>query len=125
MVKMKVSEGKGSYFNVSEEIRDKLSINQDDIVLVRNPINHRTIAKKINFKKDIEKGQPWCKIIAHEQPQSDVAVAFFEDENVEPNDFYYIVIKQKGQYLLDDTDSADKTNNYLAFLGPIFIRNVR
>lgn len=77
------------------------------------------------IKKDTEKGQPWCEIIAHEQPQSDVAVAFFEDENVEPNDFYYIVIKQKGQYLLDDSDSADKTNDYLAFLGPIFIRNVR
>ncbi len=76
------------------------------------------------IKKDSLKGQPWCEVIAHEQPQSHLAVLNVKDNTVQANDFYYIVIRQKGQYLLDE-DSSGRTNDYLAFLGPIFINEVK
>lgn len=75
-------------------------------------------------KKDTSKGQPWCKVIAHKKPQSHVAVMTYQDNSVKPDDFYYVVIRQKGDYLKDNADSYGKTDEYLAFLGPIFIREV-
>jgi len=76
-------------------------------------------------KKDTEKGRPWCKIINHTEPNSDLAIINFEDFDVEPNDFYYIVIRQKGQNL----ESKIKNDNvprdeYMAYIGPVFIDNV-
>ena len=76
-------------------------------------------------KKDTEKGKPWCKIIAHDSPQSSLALMTFDDVSVQANDFYYVVIRQKGQDLIDGPDSSDGTNDYLAFLGPVFINDVR
>ena len=76
------------------------------------------------IKKDTDKGKPWCKIIAHEQPNSDLAIIEVEDHTVQANDFYYIVIKQKGQYLENGLDSDQNRDEYLAFLGPVFIRSV-
>ena len=75
------------------------------------------------IKKDSSRGQPWCEVVAHERPQSHLAILDFKDDAVHPNDFYYVVIRQKGQYLLDE-DSSGKTNDYLAFLGPVFINEV-
>ena len=75
------------------------------------------------IKKDSSRGQPWCEVVAHEQPQSHLAILNYNDEEVQPNDFYFVVIRQKGQYLLDE-NSSGKTNDYLAFLGPIFINEV-
>ena len=75
-------------------------------------------------KKDTNKGQPWCKIIAHHQPQSHVGVMTYQDNSVQPNDFYYIAIRQKGDFLADNSEGCTKTDDYLAFLGPIFIREV-
>lgn len=75
-------------------------------------------------KKDTNKGQPWCKIIAHVQPQTNLAVFTFEDDTVQPYDFYYIVIKQKGQYLENGSDPDQDRDEYLSFIGPVFINNV-
>jgi hypothetical protein len=68
-------------------------------------------------KKDTDKGQPWCKILKHWELDSDLVVVSFEDSDVKLNDFYYIAIMQKGQYII-------KNDKYMAFLGPIFIDNV-
>lgn len=70
------------------------------------------------IKKDALKGKPWCKIIYHAQPETNLAVADFEDPDVQPNDFYYIAIRQKGEELREGQDS------YMAFLGPVFINEV-
>ena len=70
------------------------------------------------IKKDRIRGRPWCKIINHTSPNTDTVVVTFEDDNVQQNDFYYIAIKQKGQELLPGK------NEYMAFIGPVFIDNV-
>ena len=70
------------------------------------------------IKKDTDKGRPWCKIIKHWQPNEDMTVLTFEDPDVQPNDFYYVAIKQKGEELLPGRD------DYTAFLGPVFIDNI-
>ncbi len=70
------------------------------------------------IKKDRTRGRPWCKIIGHETPNENIAVVFFEDIDVHPNDFYWIAIKQKGEELIDGE------NEYMAFIGPIFIDNI-
>ena len=70
------------------------------------------------IKKDKVKGRPWCKVISHWQPNQNVVVVDYEDYNVEPNDFYYVVIRQKGQELFTGKD------DYTAFIGPIFVNNV-
>ena len=61
-------------------------------------------------KKDKQKGRPWCKVIAHFTPNDEVAVASYEDNDVVPNDFYWVAIKQ-----------SNGIDEYMAFLGPVFI----
>lgn len=69
-------------------------------------------------KKDRDKGRPWCKVINHISPDANTVVVNFEDYDVQPNDFYYVAIRQKGQEL------GDRGDEYMAFIGPIFIDNV-
>ena len=69
-------------------------------------------------KKDSEKGRPWCKIIGHVTPNENVSVVTFTDPDVQPNDFYWIAVKQQGESL------SSGSNEYMAFLGPVFINNV-
>ena len=78
------------------------------------------------IKKDTNRGQPWCKVIGHISPNTSLAVVEFQDPDVQPNDFYYIAIRQKGDCLTDDeTLDSDETNDeYMAFLGPVFIDQV-
>ncbi|HDN95530.1 MAG TPA: DUF3604 domain-containing protein [Thermoplasmatales archaeon] len=64
-------------------------------------------------KKDKQKGRPWCKVIAHFTPNDEVAVASYEDNDVVPNDFYWVAIKQ-----------SNGIDEYMAFLGPVFIYDV-
>jgi len=70
------------------------------------------------LKKDRERGRPWCKIIGHVEPNEDMVVVDFEDPDVQPNDFYWVAIRQKGQEL------QPGQNEYMAFIGPVFINNV-
>jgi len=78
------------------------------------------------IKKDTARGQPWCKVIGAVHPNTSLAVVEFQDSDVHPNDFYYVVIRQKGEHLGGtDTIPTNETNNeYMAFLGPVFIDNV-
>jgi len=85
------------------------------------------------IKKDNETGQPWCKIIGHATPNKDTAIVFFNDSDVQPNDFYWIAIRQKGDYLrpriiknpfLPKPDDGLIRDEYMAFLGPVFIDSV-
>ena len=76
------------------------------------------------IKKDTEKGQPWCKIIEHVEPDSDLAVIEFEDPDVQPNDFYYIAIRQKGQLLEGGDSRDDARDEFMSFIGPVFIESV-
>ena len=70
------------------------------------------------IKKDRDKVRPWCKIISHTTPDTNTAVVNFQDYDVQPNDFYYVAIKQKGQELIEGQ------NEYMTFIGPVFINNV-
>jgi len=70
------------------------------------------------IKKDNEKGRPWCKIIGHATPNENVSVITFTDPEVQPNDFYWIAVKQQGEAL------STNEHEYMAFLGPVFINNV-
>ena len=70
------------------------------------------------IKKDRERGRPWCKVIGHAEPNKNLAIVTFEDADVQPNDFYYIAIRQKGQEL------RPRENEYMAFIGPVFINNI-
>ena len=70
-------------------------------------------------KKDSERGRPWCKVINHTTPDEDMAVVFFEDLDVQPNDFYWVAIRQKGEML-----ESGHCDEYMAFIGPFFINNV-
>jgi hypothetical protein len=70
------------------------------------------------IKKDSLRGQPWCKVIGHATPNDNSVVVTFEDPNVQPNDFYWVAIRQKGQEL------KPGQNEYMAFIGPVFIDNV-
>jgi hypothetical protein len=70
------------------------------------------------LKKDRDRGRPYCKIIGHVEPNEDMAVVTFQDKDVQPNDFYYVAIRQKGQEL------QPGQNEYMAFIGPVFIDNV-
>lgn len=72
------------------------------------------------IKKDTKRGQPWCKIIGHKSLNEDLAVITFEDAEVHPYDFYYVVISQKGEVLGGDAGH----DHYMSFLGPIFIDKV-
>jgi len=74
------------------------------------------------IKKDRDKGRPWCKVIGHVKPDENMAVVTFEDPDVQSNDFYYVAIRQKGQSL--DVDSDEPKDEYMAFIGPVFIDNV-
>ena len=69
-------------------------------------------------KKDRDRGRPWCKVIGHAAPDENMTVVSFEDSGVQPNDFYYVAIRQKGQELHPGQDE------YMAFIGPVFIDNV-
>jgi hypothetical protein len=70
------------------------------------------------LKKDRERGRPWCKIIGHATPNEHLTVVTFNDTDVQPNDFYWVAIRQKGQEL------RPSQNEYMAFIGPVFINNV-
>jgi hypothetical protein len=72
-------------------------------------------------KKDTVRGQPWCKVVGHASPNSSLAVVTFTDCDVQPNDFYYVVIRQQGVNLSDPTCG---THGFMAFLGPVFIDDV-
>jgi len=71
------------------------------------------------IKKDNEKGRPWCKVIGHATPNEDKVVVTFEDSDVQPNDFYWVAIRQKGQEL------QPGQNEYMTFIGPVFIDQVK
>ena len=70
------------------------------------------------IKKDMDRGRPWCKVINHISPNKNLAVVTFTDNDVQPNDFYYVAIRQKGQEL------THGENEYMAYIGPMFIQNV-
>ena len=72
------------------------------------------------IKKDTERGRPWCKIINHTTPNENMNVVFFEDQNVQPNDFYWVAIRQKGQRIEDG-----EYDEFMAFIGPFFINNIQ
>ena len=93
------------------------------------------------IKKDNETGKPWCKIINHTRPNSNYASVIFEDPDVQPNDFYYIAIRQKGDLLIPKIiqiiekimpniskkmiNHRGQKDEYMAFIGPFFINNVK
>ncbi len=93
------------------------------------------------IKNDQKRGQPWCKIINHSSLNKKIVNVIFKDHNVEPNDFYWIAILQKGDLLIpksvlylsklfpDMFNSWFKEkyhrDEYMAFIGPIFIKNVK
>jgi hypothetical protein len=74
-------------------------------------------------KKDTDRGQPWCKVIGIAHPNSSLAVVNFQDPDVHPNDFYYVVIRQQGEHL-PANEPQSGNDEYLAFLGPVFIDSV-
>jgi|GEM_PF-4954848 len=85
------------------------------------------------LKNDREKGKPWCKIINHTSPNTDTAVVCFQDYDVHPNDFYWVALRQKGEYLrpriiknplIPNPDGGAIRDEYMAYIGPVFISNV-
>ncbi|MFW6083541.1 MAG: vWA domain-containing protein [Thermoplasmatota archaeon] len=54
MVKMKVSEGKEPCFVISNEMKNELSLSSEDILIVKNPINQRSTAKKCKFEDGLK-----------------------------------------------------------------------
>jgi hypothetical protein len=70
------------------------------------------------IKKDRDRGRPWCKVINHATLNNNIVVVNFQDYDVQPNDFYWVAIRQKGQEL------EPGQNEYIAFIGPVFINNV-
>jgi len=53
-------------------------------------------------------------------------VVEFDDFDVESNDFYYIAVRQKGQMLVENDSIINNTGDeYMAFFGPVFIKNVQ
>lgn len=76
------------------------------------------------IKKDTEKDRPWCKIINHTTPNTNTAVVNYAGEEVEVNDFYYIIIKQKGQVLEKNIFKDFISDSYLTFIDLVFINNV-
>jgi len=78
-------------------------------------------------KKDRERERPWCKVIGHATSGEDMVVVNFEDDDVQPNDFYYIAVRQKGQNIkkiglrINPNAPGDE---YMTFIGPVFIDNV-
>jgi len=76
------------------------------------------------LKKDTDKGQPWCKVLAHLTPNTNLVVATIEDADVQPNDFYYVVIRQHGQDMELAQDSETHRDQYTAFIGPVYIDQV-
>ena len=78
-------------------------------------------------KKDKARGQPWCKVVGHASPNTNLAVVHFEDSDVQPNDFYYVAVRQKGELLGEEhvNDKQDYTRDeYMALFGPVFINKV-
>ncbi|RLF56734.1 MAG: hypothetical protein DRN27_09105 [Thermoplasmata archaeon] len=71
-------------------------------------------------KKDRGKGRPWCKIIRHVKPNKNMVIVSFEDDDVKPDDFYFVAVRQKGE-LLRESDGQDE---YMAYIGPVFIDKV-
>jgi hypothetical protein len=71
-------------------------------------------------KKDSDRGRPWCKVINHTKPNSNMAIVEFMDFNVKPNDFYWVAIKQKGEKLL-----PEKGDEFISYIGPFFIEDVK
>ncbi len=76
------------------------------------------------IKKDTVKGRPWCKVISHLEPDEETTVINLQDPDVQPNDFYYVLIGQEGDSLIRLDDSIEEGNKYTAFIGPIFINSV-
>lgn len=119
----------GKWMNCSSPLKIKISVYSTFNGLDNNSKNmspHGYSSDELNhpisdiwiIKKDAQKCKPWCKIIYHAQPGTNLAVVDFEDSSVQPNDFYYIAIRQKGEELRDGQGS------YMAFLGPVFINEV-
>ena len=92
-----------------------------------DPLNY-PIKEIFIVKKDTTAGQPWCKVIKswefNKNEDKDMAVLSFTDENVQPNDFYYIIVKQEAAMLYPGDDDYEAQNEYIAILGPVFIKNV-
>ncbi len=65
-------------------------------------------------KKNRERGRPWCRVVEHVTPDSDVCTVTVEDPDVQDNDFYWVAVRQGG------TDGG-----YMAYLGPVFIDQAR
>lgn len=77
------------------------------------------------IKKDRDRGRPWCKVIKHFQPNEDTVIVNYEDEDVQPNDFYWIAIRQKGQNLRNvNNNNNEIRDEYTAFIGPFFIDQI-
>jgi hypothetical protein len=76
------------------------------------------------IKKDRDKGRPWCKVINHTTPNTNTVVVNFQDYDVQPNDFYWVAIRQKGQELKSQQNYVEVRDEYMAFIGPVFIDNV-
>ena len=70
-------------------------------------------------KKDGSRGRPWCKVISHTKPDTNLAIVDFSDSEVLPNDFYWVAIRQKGQKLL-----PENSDEFISYIGPFFIDNV-
>jgi hypothetical protein len=52
---------------------------------------------------------------------------FFKPEPMPLNDFYYVVLSQKGKNLKTkfvSINSSSQVNKYMAFIGPVFIDTV-
>ncbi len=72
-------------------------------------------------KKDRDRGRPWCKIIGHSTPNSNMAVINFTDSDVQPNDFYYVAILQQGQAFEPAKNNiSPNLSDDMAFLGTSF-----
>lgn len=68
-------------------------------------------------KKDKEKGFPYCRVVAHASPMKPLCALKFEDSDVKANDFYYVVVEEKWNYI-------GTSDRYRAYIGGFFIYNV-
>lgn len=114
----------------------------------KNMHPHGYSSNKLNYpiediwliKNDRDKGKPWCKVINHSTPNENLVVVNFQDYDVQPNDFYWVAIKQKGdllkpripQILINLIPGLRKNwdcyqgerDEYMAYIGPVFIDNI-
>lgn len=67
-------------------------------------------------QKDNSRGQPYCKVVKHFEPNNDYGSLSFSTGDYQKGDFFYVVIQQSGM----DKKGSD---TYRAYIGPIFIAN--